>query len=391
MGHKDKRIDIAPKFWYETATVFIPLFLLSLNYIIYAFWGITEAKLVLRLLVAAALVADAAYQILKKQAGKSLLFVLAVVAVLGLQQGVISFNAALLVLLAAVLRTKRLSGIYAASYIISMLLLVLVLVCLVFGFVENSPYVVGDRYRMPFGFYNVNAAALFAFSGIITYVLSRKSFRIKEWALALLLTTFVYLTTDSRTAFLSMMVFLAAWLVLPKLPKKHCRILVLALVAIMFLTPAFWSLKVVNDGWVNQILSLRPAFYAQFIQENSIWNLLIGGSQAGEIDNYYLLQLFNCGIFLYVAGELVVLTAIDMLLKKGKYLEIGFCLSMLLYGQFEAVLIRPEIVCVPVFWVIIGQNFSVDGLKCLASGVYQNCIHLFHKKNTNKDTTDSAE
>ena len=339
------------------ALSFFVFYFLSANYLVYSFLDLQDMKNGIRIAIIVVLALYCLYLLLAKKTNiRFFIFVGLAVLFLIIGSG-IAINLAFLLLLMAVLVDVDVFKAYNAAFKSNMLMLMIILMCLLFGIVENVHYINPDgRSRNTFGFTNVNAASMFVFSLVVSYLLSRNSKRYKYVPLVLILATAVYLLTDSRTAFLCTLFMLVAWFAVYALPRPVSRIFSALFVIMMFLAPVAWSIPQISQGRLNTLLSSRPVLYLQYIQQHDVLALLFGGSRVEEVDNYYLIQLFGCGIFVYIICAASIITAVDVLIKKKRHAEAAFCLSMLLYGQFEGTLIRPEIACVPMFWMLVCQN-----------------------------------
>ena len=348
----------------KTMCVFLLFFLLCANYLVYSFLGGEGLKNYFRLAIIALIAGYCIWRFVNKKIDAAFLTVLGTATATGLMGGTLSLNVSFLLLLALFLVGMASERINKMAFYANVILLIFVLACLILGLVENTHYVNSDgRGRFTFGFSNVNAASSFAFSMATTYLLSKKESRHKFVIGVLITFSVVYLVTDSRTAFWCLIFLVLFWLAAEYLPKKISKLLVCLFVILMFLSPCIWELPVVNQGPIDDLMSDRPTFFIGYMAEHTLANLLFGGSTVTEVDNFYLLLLYNAGIFVYAACGIVVLFAFIRLLKRGRTFEVGFCLTMLLYGQLEGILLRPEILCVPIFWYYIFRNFTLDSVK----------------------------
>ena len=147
------------------------------------------------------------------------------------------------------------------------------------------------------------------------------------------------------------------------------RMVVFAVAAVMFVFPFIWGLPFLSNSALNRLLSIRPHYYYEYIKNNPLPFFLFGGSKAVEIDNTYLLLLYNCGIMGYAAIAAITVVALDSMVRGDRYREVCFCIAMLVYGQLEGTLVRPEILCVPVFWICIIKGFTKNDLIITAKDV----------------------
>lgn len=354
----------------KTSVVFLLFYVLSANYIIYSFLAEETFKNYFRLAIISVIVGYCIWRCVKKKVNIRFFVLMGTAFLVILKGGTLSLNVAFLLLLVVFLVGMKSENINTMAFNANFLMVVFVLTCLILGLVDNYHYINSDgRSRYTFGFTNVNAASVFAYSFAVTYLLSRKNPKWKYVPGVLITFSVVYLATDSRTAFWCLIFLMIAWAAIHHLPINHSRFLVGIFVIAMFITPCLWRLPFVCQGPIDDLLSDRPTLFVRYISQHTMLNFLFGGSRVAAIDNSYLILLYNCGIFLYAVCGIIVLIAMDQLILKKCAIEAGFCLSMLLYGQLEGVLLRPEILCVPIFWYYMFKNFSLKGIKSLGTSV----------------------
>jgi len=359
-------ISRIPKIDTQAVMALAIFYFLAANYLVYAFLDLPGMKYIIRIGMMAVFAVYCLFRIIKKRVDLRFFVMIGASAVFLLRGSSISMNISFLLLMMIVLMDMDMGKLYNGAFKANMIMLVVVLLCLLLGLVENVFYVSTDgRSRNTLGFVNVNAASVFVYSLLCTYILSHPEKRYLTAPKVLIAMASVFLMTDSRTAFLCTIFLFVVWLLLAVLPRGLGRLVCAVFVIAMFLTPMLWCIPGISDGPINTLFSARPILFLRYMQEHEIVHLLIGGSTVEEVDNYYLIQLFGCGVVVYAVIAVIVMVAVDAMIKRKRCSDVAFCLSLLLYGQFEGTLIRPEIICVPVFWLLIFKSFSLKELGCM--------------------------
>lgn len=336
----------------------IALFLLECNFLLYSFFEYVYLKNIVRLSIFFVLGLMLAVQLYKKTFKWSSIPLFGISFFLLVIHSSLALNLLFILLLVLAFHTVEERYFYKTAFLISALLTVVVLVCLLVGW--QTPWVYTDpdtlRTRNTLGFTNVNSASIFFFSLMISSLFAPK--RVTFWHLGAVTvgSVILFIITDSRTPLLGMLLLLFIYLLLPRIPQKWSLGCFYTGVILLFATAFLWALPFVNTPIINSLLSERPRHFIGYIQQQNVWSFFIGGSNTPEIDNLYLILLYNVGIFLYGFICWILLKAGRQLIKSGRYLEISFVTSMLICGIFEATLLRPELICAPLFWVICSRD-----------------------------------
>ena len=242
----------------------------------------------------------------------------------------------------------------------------LVAVSLLLGIQENEVYQVGNRIRHKLGFENVNSASMFLFTLLTAYLLHRgEKAGVLDLAAVMVLEVISFLFTDSRTPLLGLILMVALYLVIPRIPENIARWIARVAVALLFLTPYLWPLPVVNSDLVNKILSLRPMYCDAYFRGQNALTFLVGGSRLKELDNGYLLLMFNTGVIVYTVIYFQVQSAVENLCRGGKRMELAFVLTMLACSVLEGSAVRPELLCAPLLWILILEALPGKGRPSL--------------------------
>lgn len=372
---------------YKKIIVFSVLLLLGMNYLLFSFFRIPGLQNYVRLGIAAVMALHCLLRLLAKDLQRKDFVLMIGAAALLITDGAITFNLTFLLVLTIVLRSVSFEDLLGHATTASTILLMVVLVSLTLGVVDNSLYSVGDRHRITMGFANVNGTSVFAFSIMLIFFLSVKKVQGTFSWVYIASVLVVYILTNSRTMLMAAVALFVAWLLLERLPKRTARMVVFAVAAVMFVFPFIWGLPFLSNSALNRLLSIRPHYYYEYIKNNPLPFFLFGGSKAVEIDNTYLLLLYNCGIMGYAAIAAITVVALDSMVRGDRYREVCFCIAMLVYGQLEGTLVRPEILCVPVFWICIIKGFTKNDLIITAKDVGRWITLRYHNflKGKNKE------
>lgn len=337
------------------------LFLLTLNYLFYSFFDLGHLRNYVRLLVSAMLVFMLAFQLLENRFKRRHVVLLLFAAYQIFVGGTNSLNIAFLVLIVLTMREDENKTVFRQAFAVLAVFAVVVILCLALGIEKNYNYIsdVDDsRERNTLGFVNVNGAGIFAFSLEAAYLLSRQKVKWLHLGIVAVAAVVMYRLTDSRTPFLGIVIMMVLWLVLPVIPRKWAKCCLWVGIGLLFVTPAVWPLPFVNSEPGNFVLSSRPEFFSSYMEQQSIVTFIFGGSRVAEIDNGYLLLLYNCGVIVYLAIALAVAKASETMLEKGKFMELAFLSAMLVCAVFEGSFLRPELLCAPLLWGIVFDNIG---------------------------------
>lgn len=328
---------------------YIMLVVLGINYLEYAFFGNVEIKNNMRICVA--LLIGYAFIIRSKLYVWDAILLCISLCIL-INGSEVSLNVFFLFLIAITFNIWELKDICKAMNFINMLSLVIVIISLFFNVVDNTNWSYLGRTRNSLGFTNVNNAGFLAYSISTVYLLTLEKIRWKNIGLIVGFSFVVYKLTDSRTGFFALIIMLICFYFLLK-TKGKLELGIWAIEILCLTSPLFWSNKYINSSIGNKILSLRPTIFCSYIDANTWMNFLFGGSKVPEIDNFYLIFLFGTGILFYLLFSLSILFTVKRLLNDKEYMKVAFCISMLLIGMVETYIIRPELMCVTLFWLII--------------------------------------
>lgn len=340
--------------------------LLGLNYLLYSFFDLGGIRNLIRAAAAGGMFLLLLLRFADDKLGRRQVVMLGLAACQILLGGTNGLNIAFLLILTVVVAEYPRCRVSTVVFWIMVGLTVLVAVSLLLGIQENEVYQVGNRIRHKLGFENVNSASMFLFTLLTAYLLHRgEKAGGLDLASVMVLEVISFLFTDSRTPLLGLILMVALYLVIPRIPENVTRWLARVAVALLFLTPYLWPLPVVNSDLVNKILSLRPMYCDAYFRDQNALTFLIGGSRLKELDNGYLLLMFNTGVIVYTVIYFQVQSAVENLCRGGKRMELAFVLTMLACSVLEGSAVRPELLCAPLLWILILEALPGKGRPSL--------------------------
>ena len=340
---------------YHKTGLFLVISLLGINYLLYAFFDVEVLKTPIRLFVMLVLLVIYFY---KEKVAFHHIIILGISAYLILIQGTLSINIAFLLIAGMCLSHIDDDIIYKYMNIINMVTFIIIILALLIGIRESTISDVGGRNREDFGFYNVIAAGLVAYSIICIFMLSAKKVKITHIILGLALTVFVFLRTDSRTGFYGTVVFFVMWPILALVPSYIKRIVLPVACSLMFVSPFFWLLPSMQTHESNLEFSFRPWLFKKYVESISRRIFMFGGNKFEDVDSFYLVFLGNAGIIIYLGLLLMLIMSILKLIKNNENKKIAFIFSALTIAMTESSLIRPEIMSMLAFWVMLFKCFQ---------------------------------
>lgn len=334
--------------------IYSVIFLLGLNYLLYSFFDLGGVRNLVRAAAAGLMLLLLLLRLSEGALRRRQVLMLLLAAWQIVAGGTNGLNIAFLLILTAAVAGYRECRITDVVFRVMVVLSVVVLGSLLLGIEANEVYTVGTRTRHKLGFVNVNSASMFFFTTLSAYLLCRGSKAgLADLAAVLGVELVLYFFTDSRTPMLGLFLMAALYLLLPRLPERVVTVCCQLGIAVLFLTVYLWSLPVINSELVNKLLSLRPMYCDEYFRSQSALTFLLGGSRVGELDNGFLLLLFNTGIFVYTAIYFTVQSAARSLIGRGEHMKLAFLITMLSCSVLEGSAVRPELLCAPVLWVLV--------------------------------------
>ena len=338
----------------NTALIYSVITLLGLNYLLYSFFDLGSVRNLVRAAAAGLMLLLLLLRLADGKIRRRQVLMLLLAAWQILSGGTNGLNIAFLLILTAAVAGYRECRIATVVFWVMTGLTALVAASLLLGIEVNEVYTVGTRTRHKLGFINVNSASMFLFTALAAYLLHRgEKVKLPDLAAVLVIEVIAFLFTDSRTPLLGLLIMVLMYLLMPRIPENVLRICCRVGIALLFLSSYLWVLPAVNSPIVNKILSLRPMYCDEYFRSQSAISFLLGGSRIKELDNGYLLLLFNTGVIVYTAIYFMVQTAAEQMLRRREFLPLAYLVAMLACGLLEGSAVRPELLCAPLLWVLI--------------------------------------
>ena len=346
----------------NTVLIYSVIALLGMNYLLYSFFDLGGVRNLVRAAAAGVMLLLLILRLADGKIRQRQVLMLMLAAWQILSGGTNGLNIAFLLILTVAVAGYRECRISTVVLWVMTGLTAIVVISLLLGIETNEVYTVGTRTRHKLGFTNVNAASMFLFTLLSAYLLYRGQ-KAKIWDLAAVMAIEIltFLFTDSRTPLLGLMLMVALYLLLPKLPRKLVNRCCAVGITLLFLTSYLWPIPAVNSELVNKLLSLRPMYCDEYFRSQSALTFLLGGTRVPELDNGYLLLLFNTGVIVYSAIYFLVRNAARQMLEQGDHMELSFVITMLCCSVLEGSAVRPELLCAPVLWTLILETLPGEG------------------------------
>lgn len=337
----------------KIAVLLLSISLITINLLIYSFFKLEINRNFLRIFAIILVLMATFFD--KKLTYKDMLFIAIGLFIL-VRNGSLAINILFIIILFIELSTINNERIILMLNILQACLLTVVILSLLFGIVNNVNWTYLGRTRNTFGFSHVNYTGLLCFS-LSSLLLMGKIKNINiTIALIFFVNYYIFKMTNSRTGFLGISIMIGLYLLFQIFNADVIKFIVVFCITFLFISPVIWESQVLNTSFFNSLLSQRPAIFFRYIQEMNIMDLLFGGAKGEEIDNFYLLLLYNTGIFIYLGCYLMVLKAAIVSVLKNKWMEVSFIISILIIGLMESSLLRPEIPCMVYFWNVAYKN-----------------------------------
>ena len=345
--------------------IYLVLFILGFNFLAYRAYNLESIKNYLRISASLLLMCFILINLRKIKFSRKELVLVWYMGVILLINGINTFNFVFIVFFAIFTKNALSDNLSKAFNKINLILLFMLVCSLMTGMLHNIQYVSSlGRIRSMLGFNNPNPASLFFFSVAVTFVLSKRNDYAKRLLIALALNILIYSYTGARTMLVGFVFFTIFYFMFALIFKfKNIAIIyyMVKLLVVFVVCMSFFSGYILEKfPQLDQFMSYRLSIFSNYINKNSTLNFLFGGTKLLEIDNFYLVFLYNYGILLFVIISLLILKAVGKLFVERNKAKLAFVLTMLLIGLTESSIIRPEIICVLVFWKIVFQYSFVQ-------------------------------
>ena len=346
----------------NTVLIYSVIALLGMNYLLYSFFDLGGVRNLVRAAAAGVMMLLLVLRLFDGKIRQRQVLMLALAAWQILSGGTNGLNIAFLLLLTVAVAGYRECRISTVVLWVMTGLTAVVVISLLLGIEKNEFYRVGDRARHMLGFVNANSASMFLFTLLAAYLLHRGE-KAKIWDLAAVMAVQVllYLFTDSRTPLLGLILMLGLYWALPRLPEKIVGHGCTLGIGLLFLSSFLWTIPAMNSELMNKLLSLRPMLFNEYFRSQSVLTFLLGGTRVPELDNGYMLLLFNTGIIVYTVIFFLVKTAAKQMRQQGQYMQLSYVITMLAISVLEGSAVRPELLCAPMLWILILEAIPGEG------------------------------
>lgn len=346
----------------NTVLIYSVIALLGMNYLLYSFFDLGGVRNLVRAAAAGVMLLLLILRLADGKLRQRQVIMLILAAWQIVSGGTNGLNIAFLLILTVAVAGYQDCRITTVVFWVMVGLMTVVVGSLLLGIETNEVYTVGTRTRHKLGFINVNSASMFLFTLLSAYLLWRgKKAKIWDLAAVMAIEVLTFLFTDSRTPLLCLILMAALYLVLPKLPRKLVGICCTVGIAVLFLTSYLWTIPAVNSDLMNKLLSLRPMYCDEYFRNQSAVTFLLGGTRVPELDNGYLLLLFNTGVIVYTIIYFLVQNTAKLMLQQERHMELSFVITMLCCSLLEGSALRPELLCAPVLWTLIMEAIPGEG------------------------------
>lgn len=287
-----------------------------------------------------------------------LLTIFFIISIFLINQNLLAANMIFLMIIVASLYRIDHKSMAIAFLLPSVLAIAFHFLALNIGLISSATTEFGTRSRSTFGFTNANQAAMIYLSLVFASIFAHLQYK-SRWSYfavitSILAATFVMIETDSRTSLISLtllIVIIPLWKISQRkrLLGKIAR-WIAALTPILGTAISFYLVQNSNPA-LNELLSLRPFFFAQFFEKITLSNLAFGWKPAYEdgVDNGYLMLFSLVGMFGYMFFAFLICRAI--LKMKAEYVPL--IVVLLVASIFESFLVRPEIPVAAMFILML--------------------------------------
>lgn len=340
--------------------LFICLFMLGLNYLIYNAIGIDSYKNLIRFIS----ITISLFYLIYFKSGKLnvVSFILLLLSIVNFIFGNLeALNLFTFVIFANIL-SDRIDIASKEICLVYSCLIIIMLFLLVTKTVENVTYFgLEGRKRSTLGFNNPNVASLFYTMYILIFILQSKKLNITQLIIGEVFGYFIYFYTDSRTSFLVVSIFILLMLINTLFRRKSIlkKIYIKSLIVIidLFYILNIFSMLFINRFYsIDKLLSFRISHFNNSLSSLSILNILFGNARI-EVDSFYYVIFLSFGIFFYILIMYLTHTAATKLFNSGNWKYIIFLFSISLLGLTESGAYRIEILTFILFWKILVANF----------------------------------
>ena len=327
----------------------LSLALLGANYLLYAFFQLAFNRNILRITAGCFLLLST---LLGKRISIKELFLMPVALYMLFINGVLSNNIAYIIL-AAIAIPYYADMVWKQLNVIQILLLIVVVLSIQTGIVSYHVITVGSRIRNTLGFTNFNAAGVFFFSLLVIWLLQLQEIRLVHIVVSAVVSYGAYRLTNSRTAFVCMIIFELSYLLLKKWNGGKTAIIFDVFLVLFFISPLLVMVLKTFFPVLDRLVSFRLTRYSAFIAVNDMKTFLFGGCKLEGVDSFYLCLLYNGGVCFYIFTLVMSVIALFRYITDGQYGYAAFIISIAAFGLMESGVMRCELLCMVMFWYLL--------------------------------------
>lgn len=337
----------------------LSLIMLVINYIGYQTQTSWELRIPIRVVVLGLMTISVFINARKVLTKLKLLFLAGILVSVAFSDELLgNINLLMIFLIVFAAKDLSMSEFLKAAHTANIVGLVFYLILILGGRIQFNTYTLGFRTRATLGFLNVNAASQFILSLTFTMYLTKPN--VIRTILFIAINYLSYSITNTRTAFIAMIVYLISILwVNISIKKKSIRVLrsaTMVLVVLSFLSSILLPLVMKIYPQIDVMLSWRPTIFGNAWKSMSLKQLLLGGSSI-EIDNSPASLVLSNGVIIALISMYMYIKSLDKAIKFDRNIEkSAFLITMLCIGIMESVWIRAEIMLSLIMWKMIMED-----------------------------------
>lgn len=338
--------------------LYLALFCLGMNYIMYNALGIEQFKTSLRIIGIALLltkwVISGKTRITMMQ---GMLLFLSVIALI--LNGFESIKLLTLVVIGISMGEDETGA--KIAYQVNVLLFYAVIVLLATGIMHNRVWYGGNeiirKTRWTLGFGNPNHATAFFTSFFCLYVMTRN--KLTKWHLLILLVVEVgiFYFTNSRTWFIAYVFFSAILFIMLYTDRIQniLQTLCIIIIDVFFAIHLFLQYILGFLMRFDVLFSFRISRFQTELSRFGLREYLLGGGIV-SVDSMYISLLYDYGLLAYIIVWVCVHITMKNLRNDNNYKMLAFVAAMLTAGLMESSTIRPEFMSSIILWNVIVFN-----------------------------------
>lgn len=273
-------------------------------------------------------------------------------------ENLIPVNLVFILLFLIATRKANLPDIYHYAWLSISFGVVLVLLLLYLGVIENSFIVINNRLRYTFGLNSPNTFSqmIYAWALLTFYGINKNQNYM--YFICILVIGIVYTFSDSNSSVLAVIIY---FLNLYILKHSSNRLFVKIISIFSVLGPfvitllSFYLLNIYPQ--LDVMLSLRLSFNAALMSNMTLINYMIGGGKYLFVDNSYLVIIYSVGFPFLIFMIYLIIKSVLYYAESNDAKTYSFIISFIYYSFAESSLVRPEILVSLFFWILIFRPY----------------------------------